>query len=57
MLRMVEEASRAEKVIESLDFEGVLTLMRQVEVLRGAAQRNLENRAAVERAAKRAKRA
>lgn len=56
MLRMVEEASRAEKVIESLDFEGVLTLMRQVEVLRGAAQRNLESRAAAERAAKRAKR-
>lgn len=42
---MVEEAARAKSTIDKLNFEDLISFMRNVEELRGAAQANLQSRA------------
>ena len=56
VLSMLDEAARSRSAIEGLDFEGVLTLMRNVDTLRAAAQKTLGKRAGERRIAKRSKR-
>lgn len=53
VLSMVEEAARAKAVVESLDFEGVMRLLKHVNELRDAATTNLQERAVRERGARR----
>ena len=54
LLAMLDEAASSSRIVEDLDFEGVLALMRNVDALRQAAQGNLQRRAEEARAAKRA---
>jgi hypothetical protein len=45
ILSMIEEAARAKSVVDKMNFDDLMSLMRNVEELRGAAQANLQNRA------------
>lgn len=56
VLAMVEQAARARTAIESMDLEGVLSLLRSVEELRTAATANLQAKAEDARRLKRAHR-
>ena len=56
LLAMLDEAASSSGIVEDLDFDGVLALMRNVDALRQAAQGNLQRRAEEAREAKRAKR-
>jgi len=53
---MIEQAAQARAAIESLDLEGVLALLRNVDDLRTAATANLQTKAEDARRAKRAQR-
>ncbi|RXK36174.1 hypothetical protein M231_06579 [Tremella mesenterica] len=44
VLRMVEEAAQAKDVVEGLDWDGLLVLMENVELLRRAATKNLREK-------------
>jgi hypothetical protein len=46
---MVEEAARAKAAVQSMDFDGVMRLMKAMDELRGAATANLQERAMRER--------
>ncbi|ORY25960.1 hypothetical protein BCR39DRAFT_542764 [Naematelia encephala] len=56
VMDMIEQATKAKSVIENLDFDGVMSLLRNVEELRNAAMANVTNRAEEGRKAKRSKR-
>jgi hypothetical protein len=56
VLAMIEQAAQARAAIESLDLEGVLALLRNVDDLRTAATANLQTKAEDARRAKRAQR-
>jgi hypothetical protein len=53
---MTSAAAQAQTAIKGLDLQGVLELMKNVEVLRGAATANLAARAEEEKRAARARR-
>ena len=53
LLSMLDEAAAAKRIVDNLDFDGILALMRNVDALRVAAQENLERRAEEARARRR----
>lgn len=53
ILSMIEEAATAKQAVESLDFDGVMRLLKHVNELRDAATANLQSRAVRERGSRR----
>lgn len=54
LLKMVEDASKAEQAVNNLDAAGVWELLRNIDTLRDAAQRNLKGKWEADRAKRRA---
>ena len=53
LLKMVEDASKAEQAVNNLDAAGVWELLRNIDTLRDAAQRNLKGKWEADRAKRR----